>query len=57
MAGKFNPYQRRKTPIRDLYTYNRPPTPDENDSMLTEFEVVHHDGNQNAASKSEVIAP
>jgi hypothetical protein len=56
MAGKFNPYQRRKTPIRDLYTYQRPPTPDENDSTSSEFEVVHHD-DQNAASKFEVIAP
>lgn len=54
MASKFNPYQRRKTPIRDLYTAQRRLTPDEDDPTPSEFEVVNHDGIEDAPSKFEV---
>lgn len=56
MASKFNPYQRRKTPIRDLYTAQRRLTLDEDDSTPTrsEFKVVNHDGIEDAPSKFEV---
>ena len=52
---QFHPYQRRKSPLRALYTHQkRPPAPDENESTPSEFEVVNQDDVEDAPSKFEV---
>jgi hypothetical protein len=52
---EFYPYQRRKSPLRALYTHKtRPPTPDENESTPSDFEVVNRDDVEDAPSKFEV---